>query len=68
MNEMNSPISWGFDGIMILAAIGLEMPIAIETIEAETARNRARQKISQQISAALQLCRAASRAFPETIG
>ncbi len=59
--ELDASITWGFDGAMALAAWGLGIPVEIVKVPAEKMRDRPRQKIVDQFSNALRMCRAASR-------
>jgi len=58
-------ISWGLDGAMLLAAMGVKVPLEICYFEAEMLRDRKSPKVAAQFAQTLSVCLAALQVFPK---
>ncbi len=65
---IDGPVTWGFDGAMVLGAIAAGISVKVCPVPAESLRNREAKKVGAQFKNALTMCRAAAKIFPEVIG
>ncbi|HSX42274.1 MAG TPA: hypothetical protein VLE93_02905 [Candidatus Saccharimonadales bacterium] len=61
-------IQWGFDGILILAAVAAGVPLEIVPIAGTSERNRSTAKIMDQYKKHSLVLRAAAQIYPDQLG
>lgn len=61
--EVGRSFTWGWDGAMILGALGAHLPVEVHAVPADVMRDRSADKITRQLEDTLAICCAASRLF-----
>jgi hypothetical protein len=54
---------WGMDTAMVLAAMGSNVPVVVQTVPADIPRNRPNEKVLNQVLSVMRICSVASDLF-----